>query len=116
MTKNNDIMGIASFPTLPGAPAVSEDAHVRHLFRTVEGQRNLALSSLAEVVAQFNVLKEQYAAHVGKLSAELSAANGVKATQSQEITSLRLEIAELKKAPDNVTPKPAKVKGKPVVK
>lgn len=114
------ILGVVSAPQVPGAPELGPDVHLRHLFRTVEGQRNLALSAFAELKAQYETLSEQYTAHVQSLSIELSKSNHDKSLLTKERDELRAQLAASKateqKASDNViTPKP-KTKGKRVDK
>jgi len=117
---NKTVLGIVKEPLVPGAPQLGEDVHLRHLFRTVEAQRNLALSALAELTARYETLAEQYSAHVQSLAIELSRANHDKSLLTKDRDRLRADLAVAKdkeqKASDNViTPEP-RAKGKRVDK
>lgn len=106
--KTKVLGGIVEAVTVPGAPKLPDDAHIRHLFRTVEGQRNLALSALAELKAQYELLNDTYVAHVQSLAAELTSANHGKSLLAEQLSKAKTEIAQLKnsvepKASGNVT-------------
>lgn len=89
------ILGITTEPSIPGAPSLGDNAFLRHLFRTVEQQRNLALSALAELKGHYETLKEQYEAHVQKLTAEAAQANDKVANLTGEVVALKARVKEL---------------------